>query len=130
MHSPAPTNPSTPPPRSKRGAPPGNTNALKHGFYARKFERADLNDLDSHQFSGLQDEIILLRVFIRRVIELSKDLEDLPEAVSLLRVLSLASISLTRLLRTQKLLAGDELGDIAAILSEALTEVNKDIEPF
>ena len=57
----------------------GNTNALKHGFYSRRFRSADLQDLDTHDFSGLQDEIVMIRA------------------------LSLAAIGLTRLIRTQRL---------------------------
>ena len=56
--------PSKPPRR--RGAPFGNRNALKHGFYARNFDPGDTKDLDEHEFDGLTDEIILLRVYIRR----------------------------------------------------------------
>ena len=89
----------TPPPKRPRGAPPGNRNALKHGFYARKLKRSDLSGIETCDDAGLQDEIAMLRVFIRRVIELGKDVDTLPEAVSLLRVLCFASTSLTRLLQ-------------------------------
>ena len=34
-------------PSRKRGAQPGNTNALKHGFYARAYRSGELNDLDA-----------------------------------------------------------------------------------
>ena len=85
------------------GAPLGNTNALKHGFYSRRFRSTDLNDLDTHNFSGLQDEITMLRVFIRGVVERSAEVESLDESIYLLRALSLATIGLTRLIRTQQL---------------------------
>ncbi len=90
--------------RRRRGAPPGNTNALKHGFYSRAFREIDCHDLEQVTFQGLQDEITMLRVFIRRVTEISQSITTFPEAVSLLRVLSLASISLTRLLTTESVL--------------------------
>ncbi len=90
--------------KRRRGAPIGNTNALKHGFYSRSFREIDCQDLEKIHFSGLQDEITMLRVFIRRVTEISQSITTFPEAVSLLRVLSLASISLTRLLATQNLI--------------------------
>ena len=108
----------------KVGAPPGNTNALKHGFYSRRFKRIDLTDLENHSFSGLQDEITMLRVYIRRVIELSNDIDNLPEAVGFLRAISLAAISLTRLLKTQLLLGGNESDEIAAVLSQALDQLD------
>src|SRR5512146_2641399 len=94
---------SFPSPR-RRGAPLGNTNALKHGFYSRRFKRTDIKDLDACEFSGLKDEITMLRVYIRRVIEMSNGMQDFYEAMTLLRVLCLASDSLTRLLKTQNLL--------------------------
>ncbi len=90
--------------RSRRGAPLGNTNALKHGFYSRSFRQIDCTDLDQVRFSGLEDEITMLRVFIRRLTDLSQHIETFPEALSLLRVLSLASISLTRLITTQNVI--------------------------
>jgi uncharacterized protein YjcR len=87
-----------------RGAPFGNTNALKHGFYSRSFRDIDCHDLEQVHFQGLEDEITMLRVFIRRVTEISRSITTFTEGVSLLRVLSLASISLTRLLTTQKVI--------------------------
>ncbi len=90
--------------KRRRGAPIGNTNALKHGFYSRSFRDIDLHDLDKIHFSGLQDEITMLRVYIRRVTEMSDLVVTFADAVALLRVLSLASISLTRLLATQSLI--------------------------
>jgi hypothetical protein len=35
-----------PPSKRPRGAQPGNSNAVKHGFYSRKFHPQELNDLD------------------------------------------------------------------------------------
>ncbi len=90
--------------KRRRGAPIGNTNALKHGFYSRSFREIDCSDLDKIHFSGLQDEITMLRVYIRRVTEMSDLITTFSDAVGLLRVLSLASISLTRLLATQSLI--------------------------
>ena len=47
----------------KRGGQPGNTNSLKHGYYSTRFSLADLTDLENHSFSGLHDEITMLRVY-------------------------------------------------------------------
>ena len=113
----------------KRGGQPGNTNSLKHGYYSTRFSLADLTDLENHSFSGLQDEITLLRVFTRRVVELSTDLENLPEAVSLLRVLSMAMISLSRLMRTHHLLGGDRGDEISLALDQALKQLSTEL-PF
>ena len=45
----------------------------------------------------------MLRVFIRGVVERSAEVESLDESIYLLRALSLATIGLTRLIRTQHL---------------------------
>jgi hypothetical protein len=61
----------TPDPQPKRhpGAQPGNTNALRHGFYSRRFCRAEKDDLQRNLLNNLDDEIALLRVAIRRVFD-------------------------------------------------------------
>jgi hypothetical protein len=114
-----------------RGAPAGNTNALKHGFYSRSFREIDCQDLDQVHFQGLQDEITMLRVFIRRVTEISKSITTFTDAVSLLRVLSLASTSLTRLLTTEKvILATSGHHESEASLGEALQNLIGDLPLF
>jgi hypothetical protein len=86
------------PPR--RGAPPGNTNALKHGRYARKYHPVPVPGLAEHQFRDLQEEALILRVFIARVVELYPDLTDAKQSLSVLRALSSAMLSLARIMRT------------------------------
>ena len=54
------------PGRKKRGGQPGNTNALKHGFYAKNFSLAERRGLQVTKGVVLGDEIALLRVLIRR----------------------------------------------------------------
>ena len=53
------------PPRRKRGAPPGNQNARKHGFYA-KFLTPEEQDalVKARQADFLVEEIAMLRVKI------------------------------------------------------------------
>src|SRR5512135_1713917 len=89
---------------SRRGAPLGNLNALKHGFYARQFKKADLAGLENCDFEGLKDEIAMLRIYIRRLIQQGSESSDLYETAGILRILCLATTSLTRLIRTQHLL--------------------------
>jgi hypothetical protein len=50
------------------GAPKGNQNALKHGFYARSLSDQESADLVGLMASGeLDDELAMTRVLIRRV---------------------------------------------------------------
>jgi hypothetical protein len=45
-----------------RGGQPGNTNALKHGFYSRRFRDIEFSDLDVITVADLQNEIAMMRV--------------------------------------------------------------------
>jgi hypothetical protein len=47
------------------GGQPGNTNALKHGFYTKNFSLAERRGLQAAEGVILGDEIGLLRVLIR-----------------------------------------------------------------
>jgi hypothetical protein len=121
--------PFTPAPRKtkrRRGAPPGNANALKHGFYSPRFNAGELRDLDTFPANNLQDEILMLRVFIRRVLDRSDQLDSPNDYISMLRALSLATRSITSLLRAHQLLGGDT-NEISKLLSQAITEVNEEL---
>jgi len=111
--------PPKPSPR-RRGAQLGNTNALKHGFYSRRFLKSEMDDLETTNYTGLRDEIAMLRVCIRRIIEWGVSIQDFPEALNFLRVVSLATASLSRLVRTQEAIAGS---DMESALEKAIGEV-------
>lgn len=111
------------PPR-RPGAPLGNTNALKHGFYSRRFRKSELTDLEAASFTGLSEEIAMLRVCIRRVIEWGRHIESFPDALSFLRVISLATASLSRLVHTQKALTST---DANQVLLQAVEEVAREM---
>jgi hypothetical protein len=59
-----------PPQPRRRGGQPGNTNALRHGFYARASLTLHTRELLGHASEAtLQDDIDMLRVEIARLIE-------------------------------------------------------------
>ncbi|PKO11955.1 MAG: hypothetical protein CVU39_26535 [Chloroflexi bacterium HGW-Chloroflexi-10] len=87
--------------RRRRGAPQGNQNAVKHGYYAKVFKQTESVDLSETNSSQLTDEIQMLRVFMRRVIEKAGEEASLAETMFVLRSLSQASACLNRLIRTQ-----------------------------
>jgi hypothetical protein len=106
-----------------RGAQPGNTNALKHGFYSRRFRNLEADDLDVALLDGLQDEIALIRVVIRRVFERASEEElDLDQLTRSLAVLGRASTQLANLLRTQKIISGADESLFTSALREALKD--------
>lgn len=62
--------------KRKRGAPKGNQNARRHGFYSKVLDEAERTDLETaSDINGIDDEIALLRVKIKSVLE--KDPENI-----------------------------------------------------
>ena len=90
----------------QRGGQQGNRNALKHGFYTRQFNPTDIADLNKFDFTGLDHEIILLRVLMRRLVESARSLADSESLSALLRHITLTSIALIRLYHTSFILNG------------------------
>jgi len=113
----------------KRGGQPGNTNAVKHGFYTNNFSPAECQGLEATQGVVLGDEIALLRVLIRRFSGqvLSSQGIALFESAHHLAVISEAMLRLASLLRTDRMLGGSETSTLTAVLSRALAEVSKEM---
>jgi len=56
--------------RRRRGAPKGNQNARKHGFYSKVLDEAEQLDFElAAGVNGIDDEIALLRVKIKSLLE-------------------------------------------------------------
>ena len=56
--------------KRKRGAPKGNQNARKHGFYSKVLNEAEQLDFElASGVEGIDDEIALLRVKIKSLLE-------------------------------------------------------------
>jgi hypothetical protein len=113
-------------PSPPRGAPPGNTNALKHGFYSRAFQQLETSDLADLDPASLEHEIQLLRVFIRRVAQQGEQVANLPESMALLAVLSHAAISLAALLRTHRAItAAVQRHEFQDFIAQANNEIER-----
>jgi hypothetical protein len=113
-------------PKRPRGAPKGNLNALKHGFYSRRLKKRDLDGVDATDVKGLIEEITLIRVFTRRLIESVQPDMDPFELAFILRALCLASSIITRVVKTQFLIAesGSAMDDL---IGQAILEVNQEL---
>jgi hypothetical protein len=109
-----------------RGAPKGNLNALKHGFYSRLFKPAETVDLPDDFSSSLEHEITLLRVMIRRTKQLADGIDNLREATHVLDALGAAASRLSSLLRAQKSLNLGQPG-LADEISLAIQQVNAEL---
>ncbi len=91
-------------PTRKRGGQPGNVNAATHGFYSRQLQPNDLAEVEETRFATVDQEIELMRISIRRLIETSAPPKTVAEANDQVRTLCLAMQTLSSLLRTQYLL--------------------------
>lgn len=112
--------------KRRRGAQPGNLNALKNGFYSRQLQSGELSDLEKVRGGNLQDEIDMLRVVMRRTLELSQEYETPQVMMKTLGALGLASIRIFRLMEAQKsLVEGSK--DVARAISQALDEVMEEM---
>jgi hypothetical protein len=116
------------PPKPHRGAPRGNQNALKHGFYTRHFDKVDLADLKTASFDGLNDEITILRVFMRRLIERYQSSDDLSTALAVVRALSIASFSLARLVHIQYTMVPSAADELRQAVKQVLASIEQERE--
>jgi hypothetical protein len=109
-----------------RGAPKGNLNALKHGFYSRLFHSSETSELEADPPANLEYEITLLRVMIRRTMELADGIADLREATRVLDALGAAAGRLANLMRAQKSLRESQ-STLADEISIAIQQVNAEL---
>jgi len=114
--------------KRRRGAPAGYTNAVKHGLYSQQFTRSDIKALTNSPTLNLSDEIDMIRVYIRHVVELSKTETSLSASLECLRVLSVACICLTRLINTQRIVqpGNDAMDALNIALEEMVADIKRD----
>lgn len=101
--------------KRKRGAPKGNQNARKHGFYSKVLDDAEQLDFElATGVEGIDDEIALLRVKIKSI------LEHDPENI---RLIMQATNTLAGLVKTRYNIAKEQKKG----LKEAIGNVLKDV---
>ena len=99
----------------KRGAPKGNQNARKHGFYSKVLDEAEQLDFElASGVDGIDDEIALLRVKIKSI--LSHDPENI-------KLIMQATNTLAGLVKTRYNIAKEQKKG----LKEAIGNVLRDI---
>lgn len=116
--------PSSPAPRRKRGAQPGNQNAVTHGFYARYFTLPELADLDELKARDPQPEIDALRVSLRRMFELSAEPATRAEAIEALDAIGKATDRVVNMLLKQVHLVEGADAQLTDVLNAVLAELN------
>jgi len=99
----------------KRGAPKGNQNARKHGFYAKVLDEAEQLDFElASGVEGIDDEIALLRVKIKSI------LENEPENI---RLIMQATSALERLIRTRYKITKEQRKGLKEAIGNVLRDV-------
>ena len=101
--------------KRKRGAPKGNQNARKHGFYSKVLDEAERLDFElASGVDGIDDEIALLRVKIKSI------LEHDPENIKLImRVTN----TLERLVRTRYNISKEQKKGLKEAIGNVLRDV-------
>ena len=114
----------------RRGGQPGNTNAVKHGLYSRRFDPEEIEALSGMQ-DGVKDEIEAVRVTLSRIldymngVDLSKmKAEDYAAVVSLV---AKNAATVGRLMQIDKALNDSANVGIHQQLLDALEEVNQSL---
>jgi len=101
--------------KRKRGAQKGNQNARKHGFYSKVLDEAEKLDFEiASGVSGIDDEISLLRVKIKSVLE--KD----PENINLIMR---ATNTLAGLVKTRYNITKEQKKGLKDAISNVLRDV-------
>lgn len=111
----------------RRGGQPGNTNAVKHGLYSRRFDPEEVEALSGMQ-DGVKDEIEAVRVTLSRILKYLNEVdmsnmkaEDYSAVVSLV---SKNAATVGRLMQIDKALNDSATVGIHQQLLDALEEVN------
>jgi hypothetical protein len=103
----------------------GNTNALKHGFYASVFKPDEIRKLEKITKAELNDEIALLRVLIKRTVVSMSVLSNLNSFDYLrgIRIITFAGSCVEKLERTRKLVF-DEPMTVGKLLIQAIEKMD------
>jgi hypothetical protein len=101
--------------KKKRGAPKGNQNARKHGFYSQVLDESEKVELaQAREVEGIDEEITILRLKLRNLIDKQPERFDLH---------LVAANTIARLVRTRYSITREQ----KKTLKEAITKVLTDI---
>ena len=115
----------------KRGAQPGNHNALTHGFYSSIFKDRERELLSKVPLTDLSSEIGLIRISTKRFLETLTSAAgslDLDTQLTALRAINLSVHSIATLFRAHALAFEDPLDDADAFPGELPGTLDSD--PF
>lgn len=100
---------------AKRGAPKGNQNAKKHGFYSQVLNEAEKLQLEqARDIEGIDEEIAILRVKLRNLIDKEPARIDLHME---------AANTIARLVRTRYNITKEQKKSLKEAITKVLTEI-------
>jgi len=117
---------STLPAKRTEGGQPGNTNALKYGFYSHRFREREIKFLQGNPSDqDLQDEFDLLRAIMCRVFEALDDQDgtDMKEMTRALIACDSAVGRLVSILRMRAILGGGS-NELIIAINQAIDEIS------
>ena len=101
--------------KKRRGAPRGNQNARKHGFYSQVLDEVQTLQLDeARAVEGIDEEIAILRVKLLTLISQHPDRIDLQMA---------AANTITRMVRIRHSLTANQKKSLKDAMTRVLTEI-------
>ena len=89
-------------PKRKRGAQPGNFNALKHGYYLSEAHLRAAAPLLVADLANVLETIVYIRGFVRRIYETDLHGAGLVEISGAINALDLSGIAIARLITLNK----------------------------
>ena len=97
------------------GAPRGNQNARKHGFYSRVLDEAQKLQLnEAREVEGIDEEIALFRV------KLPTHMDEHPQRIDLQM---LAATTITRMVRTKFHISAGQKKSLKDAITRVLTKI-------
>ena len=102
-------------PIRRRGAPKGNQNARKHGFYSKVLDEAEQIDYElATEVEGIDDEIALLRAKVKSV--LAHDPDNIKLIMQAMNILA-------KLVRTKYNISKDDKKGLKEAIGNVLRDV-------
>jgi len=104
------------------GAPHGNQNARKHGYYGQVLTHAEMADMvAAADLTTLEDEVAITRVALRRLLLLLHDADTPPQEIKEIAPLVFDGTGrIARLLQTERLISGEAVDTVFNVLGGAL----------
>jgi hypothetical protein len=121
--------PKGPHPKRRRGAQPGNTNALKHGIYSRLYQKKEPGELDPSSDPGLWEDFDMLRQLIRLTLDRADEAVGFETQLRFISVITVAYARLINMIKFQLMFEPTEEDQILDTTNKATAEDEDETDP-